>query len=88
MSDILECLCKSPDHMYIIKFDDGNKEYGWDKEVYIEPHLSTGNFWFRLKKGLKYIFGFKCRYGDFDEIVIDKTNYQPLKKIVEFFEHE
>lgn len=83
---LVDCVCKSPDHIYLIKFD--NDADITERECYIEPHLSTGNFWERLVQGIKYIFGFKCRYGDFDEIVIDKNTYKPFKQIVKFFEDD
>lgn len=82
--EILECECYSLDHSYIITYDD------WDNEncVYIEPHLSTGGFWHRLKYAVKYLFGWKCRYGCFDEIIITKKNYQPFKNLVDYIENE
>lgn len=81
--EILECECRSIDHSYIIRgdeYDDG------EKVVYIEPHLSTGGIFHRLKYAIKYIFGWKCRYGCFDEIIITEKNYEPLKKIIDFLE--
>lgn len=82
--EILECACHSVDHSYIISYDE------WDDAnwVYIEPHLSTGSFWHRLKYAVKYLFGWKCRYGCFDEIIITEENYQPLKHLVDFIESE
>ena len=58
------------------------------KEVSLCVHLSTGGFFYRLKVGIKYIFGHRSRFGDWDEIIIDKTNYLPLKKIIDFIEKE
>lgn len=81
-TDVLECECHSNDHSYTIKYDD---TFG-DRCVYIEPHLTSGNFWHRLKYAVKYLFGWKCRYGCFDEIVISSINYLPLKNAVSFIE--
>lgn len=83
-TEVLKCVCHSADHCYIINFDEWDNE----KTVYIEPHLSTGGFWHRLKYAFKYLFGWKCRYGCFDEIIISKDNYHPLKKIVQYLESE
>ena len=34
-------------------------------ELYMSIFLSTGEFFHRLKKGIKYIFGYKCSQGHF-----------------------
>lgn len=77
--EILECACYSNEHMYVIGYIE-------DKLVYISPHLQSKSFWYRLKYAIKYIFGYKCMFGCFDEILISKSNYKPLKNIVEFIE--
>ena len=38
--------------------------------IYIYTHLAAQGFWRRLVTGLRYIFGYKCKYGHFDEVVI------------------
>lgn len=83
--EVLDCACHSIDHAYIITFD---KDFGNENIVYIEPHLTDGGFWHRLKYAIKYLFGWKSRYGCFDEIIITKSNYQPLKDIINHIEQE
>lgn len=53
-------------------------------EVYMEIHLSKLSFWDRLKHGIKYIFGYRCMYGDFDEVILKKEDVHKLEKVVEF----
>lgn len=78
---IIICKCCSAEHQLIIMQDSQLQE------VSIEVHLVTErNFFKRLVAGLKYVFGYKCKYGEFDSIILDKNNYQPLKKVVEFLD--
>jgi hypothetical protein len=43
-------------------------------EVYVHVHLVRRSFWYRLKYGLKYIFGYKSRYGAWDEFILDNSH--------------
>ena len=54
-----------------------------DKLVYCEIHLVKLPFLKRLKYGLKYIFGYKCRYGCFDEFIFTEEHIHPLKHTIE-----
>ena len=82
---ILNCECLTAEHQILIRFTED--EIG--KTVYLEPHLVThNNFFKRVIVGFSYMFGYKCKYGNWDELVVSKVNYNPLKDIVEFIEHE
>jgi glyoxylase-like metal-dependent hydrolase (beta-lactamase superfamily II) len=70
----LECACHSPDHTMIFTKD--------DDLIYVSVHLSHGNLWFRLYNSIRYIFGYTCRYGHFDEFILDDTNKNKLEKIL------
>ena len=60
--DVIICDCHSTEHqMVFIYSDDDNIPL-----VYVHTHLNKKPFWERLKYGIKYIFGYKCRYGCFD----------------------
>lgn len=73
----VECACHSREHLLqFSKFKDDE-----DKEVYLHVFLTNDGFFKRVFKGLKYIFGYKCRYGHFSEIILNKT---AQKQIVEF----
>ena len=50
----------------------------------MEIHLAKLSFWDRLKHGIKYIFGYRCMYGDFDEVILKKEDVHKLERIVEF----
>ena len=61
---LLVCECHNVEHQAIIYYD---RE---DNLAYIEYHLCKLPFLKRLKSGIKYIFGYTSKYGDFDEMVI------------------
>ena len=76
--EILICECGSFEHQIIIV------EYPEDQEVYVEVHLSNyRDFWKRLWVGIKYAFGYKCRFGEFDSIIIRKEDHQKLINLLE-----
>ena len=72
------CACSSSEHQFIVRWDN---EY---EQVYISIHLANYlGFWKRLLRGIKYIFGYKCKYGDFDEIILREKDADKLQTIVD-----
>ena len=73
--EIMRCECSSMEH--IICFD------LWDDEpeVYVSIHLTKLNFWRRLKYATKYLFGYQCKYGAFDEIILGTKQYNKIMEI-------
>lgn len=66
---LLVCNCSSKEHQLVFsKFDD-------EDQVYITVHLSKVSFW----KRLRYLFGRKCKYGAFEEVI---TSVDKLQDIV------
>ena len=79
--ETLICQCHSIEHQVSFTWIEGMDAEG---EVYMEIHLSKLSFWDRLKHGIKYIFGYRCMYGDFDEVILKKEDVNKLEKVVEF----
>jgi len=76
--DIIICECHSTDHQLVFLYDD---DPAWDR-IYVHVHLSPKRgFWKRLWYGLKYAFGYRSRYGDFDEFVINPDDAWNIQKI-------
>ena len=83
VTDIMTCDCHSTEHQIVINFDEDTKE----NLVYLHIHLVTHrNFFKRLWLGLKYVFGYKSRYGNWDEFIVSRKNYHKLKDVVNFIE--
>ena len=75
--EYFECSCFSPEHHFFLSID---KE---DKEIYLRVFLHNGyGFFKRCWVASKYIFGYKCRYGDWDEVIIKEKD---VPRLIEFF---
>lgn len=72
---IILCECSSREHQIIFEYDNE------DNLVYCNIHLVKYRFFKRLKEGLKYIFGYKCKYGNFEEFVLKKEHANTLLEI-------
>lgn len=69
------CECNSLEHQVIFWYDEE------DKILYCEPHLTTHkNFFKRLWHSLKYIFGYKSKYGSWDSTLFKDEDLKKLKK--------
>lgn len=83
IEEIFNCECYSPEHTFNLFFD---KEKG---DLYLEVFLSTRKPWYeRIWPAIKYIFGYRQKYGHFDECIINKDKsiqlYEIVKKFKEF----
>jgi len=75
---ILVCDCSSTEHQIVISEDTD------DNTFYCSIHLSNYlSFWKRLVAGVKYIFGHRCIYGNFDEFTFNNSHAETLKQIAE-----
>jgi hypothetical protein len=52
--------------------------------VYIHIHLSKKPFWKRVRYAINYIFGRQCRYGAFEEMILNPDDAPKFEKISEF----
>lgn len=84
-SDILICDCCSAEHQIIIRTfnEDEGEEY---KLVYVNIHLVARSFWGRLISGVKYIFGYKCKFGHFEEFILSPSHTPQLKELIKTLE--
>lgn len=89
-TELIICQCNSTDHQFIFLYDEDVDKDGKiiDRTVYIHTHLNTFGFWQRLKHGIKYIFGYKSRYGDFDEFIIKPEDVGKFENIVKFLKND
>jgi hypothetical protein len=86
-NDILICECGSTEHSMVLRlWDFGLDGSLWEEDpdsnvsLTLEVFLLDSTFWKRLKKGLKYIFGYKSRYGHFDSL---EVSYNDAQKIID-----
>lgn len=66
------CECNSFDHQVIYWYSD---DY---KALYVYVHLAPRQFWTRLRYAVRYLFGYKSRFGAWDELIFDSENFDKL----------
>lgn len=71
-SKILVCACHNIEHQIMIYKDED------EKEGFLTIHLKHDGLWKRIKNAIKYIFGYKSMYGDFDEFFFKKEHADAL----------
>lgn len=73
----IRCECNSSEHQFTIAYSNDK-----DDEFYLTTHLTTYHHFFkRVWIGIKYAFGYKCRYGNFDTVIISRIE---SKRIIEY----
>ena len=84
-SDVLEyfqCECHSPEHHFIFSdMCDINDSYE-DSGPWLHIYLKTDVWYKRIFIALKYIFGYKSKYGHFDEIILKQNDLEKLKNLL------
>ena len=84
--DILLCECNSDEHQIIIHYNEEEFENGQRYNVcYAHIHLTTYKFfWKRLIYGIKYVFGYKSKYGAWDEFMFNPEDADKLQELVNY----
>lgn len=66
---LILCNCYKSEHQVILTYWPDDERH--EKMMFIEFHLVTyDNFFKRLWAGLRYAFGYHCKYGHWDEVVL------------------
>lgn len=75
------CSCNSIEHQLVISYYTDEK----DREVYCSIHLiPESNIFKRIWKAIKYIFGHRSIYGDFDEFIFKPKDADKLQEVVDY----
>ena len=80
MSDyeVVICSCQSPEHQMVFHYDDE------DNEVVAQPALNHFHSFFkRIVVGVRYIFGYECKTGHFDCVIINKREAQRIIEVLQ-----
>lgn len=84
--DLVVCSCGDVSHQLIISIFDYTTSSGKNQaDCFLQIHLNKLSFFERIKVAFKYIFGFQCKYGAFNEVIIDKTNAEKIKNCMEMY---
>jgi len=85
--EFLQCACGSKEHILIFELE----EYLYDKDIkYVELTTSVflnnyRNIFKRIWVAVKYIFGYKCKYGQWDCTMIREEDADRLIHMLEEF---
>jgi hypothetical protein len=78
--DVILCDCNSSEHQMLIFYDKTDE----DKNVYLHVHLSDRGFIERVKYAFKYIFGYKCAFGAWDEFILNPDDADKFQTMVDY----
>ena len=70
----LICACYNFEHQLIFWKDDEFRE----TIIYVNPHLAQKRLWKRIVYAIRYIFGYKSRFGAWDEFIMEKEHIEKL----------
>lgn len=76
--EYFECRCSSPEHTLRLWFDD-DKDFPC---VYVSVFLSNEGWVKRLRNAFRYVLGYKCAYGHFDEFILREEDCDRLIAIL------
>lgn len=72
----VECSCYSDEHVLRFTYDPD------DKEIYTSVFLNDWEPWYkRVWKAVKYVFGYKSKYGHFDCTLIRGDEARKLRDL-------
>jgi len=77
--EYMECACGSTEHLmkFHIDLDDG--------DLCLDVHLANWLPWYkRLYRAIKYLFGYKSKYGDFDNIIMKDEDVDRLLELLKY----
>lgn len=77
--NVIYCECGSPEHQFIFTYDPEDDSFPFT----LSPHLTTyHNVFMRLWYALKYVFGYKSKFGAFDEVIVSKEDATKLRNVL------
>lgn len=73
-----DCECHSEEHTFRFQYDTQ------DGDLYLSTFLNDFDPWYkRVWKATKYVFGYKCKYGHWDNTHLDLQTTKRLKDLLD-----
>lgn len=82
LEELVICRCENTEHQMVFRTVEDCDE------VYVTIFLRPLSWWRRVVHGIKYIFGHRCRYGDFDEMILRPSDVSKFEKVVDYLKRE
>lgn len=81
--ELFVCKCEDVEHQIIFSWFDEPDEH----ELYAAVHLApVRNPLKRIWYAIKYIFGYKCKYGAFEEFIFRVEDIWKLRKLADILQ--
>lgn len=81
--ELFICECNSIEHQIVMSY------FKDEKEVYCSVHLiPERNVFKRIIHAVKYVFGHRSVYGDFDEFIFNPKDADRLQSVVDHLRME
>lgn len=81
-TEIFVCECHSLEHQTKFFYDEE------DQMLYAYIHLTQHGFWKRLITGIKYIFGYSSRFGEWDQFIFKEEDEAKLREFLNQIQRE
>ncbi len=74
----VSCECGTLEHLF--KFTYWLDDEFPDDVLYMQVHLANSDRWYqRIWAGLRHMFGYRSKYGEFDEVLINQTKAMEMR---------
>lgn len=80
--DLLICKCENLEHQLIFTYIDDS-----EKLITVSVLLNNYSFFKRLIFGIKYIFGYRSKFGLYDEFIINPEDKDKFLNIYNFLKN-
>ena len=78
--EYFECCCRSPEHvMHFVLYGPS------EPEICVYTFLQPDSVLKRIWNAIKYVFGYKCRYGHFDEFLMSPKDVDRVIELGQAF---
>lgn len=74
--EIMVCQCTSTEHQVVYWKDPE------DRQVYMSVYLAPLPLLKRIWEAIRYVFGYRCRYGHWEEFVMGEEHLADLRQII------
>ena len=80
VEEVFICECHSEEHLFIVRGFDDSMDGIDDREIYLSVHLCQEHGFFRrIWTAIRYIFGYKSKYGDFGNCILKPDDVGRLR---------
>ena len=84
----IECACTSDEHLVRMTCDVDNDHPERDSSIFIHVQLTRQSWYRRIWPAIKYMFGYECKYGHWDEAMLNMEQVGKLHMFLHTFGRE